>query len=357
VNRIFPKIVSEGDPYTRGHHLGVQARGLIARNLQIYFEHFKYHANLDADEVKCISRKYISVINDRNPSIMDEIRGIASGAELTVEEIVALNIRYELLHPSFKECTSFAVMPHATSEKHMLMGQNWDWIPAVRDSCLLWEIRQNKHPAILCLTEAGIVGGKMGFNSAGIGLCINALYSNLDRREIGVPFHITCREILNAKILSEAISAVTLAKRSCSCNFLIACGNEEVIDLEATPNDVGFGFPSEGITTHANHFITRVNVGDQGKLQFPNTLLRDMRMRRFLLSRKKEIDIGFLQQVLTDHFNYPDSICCHPNIEVHPMEQFQTNATVIIDLDEFKMIFAKGPPCQNSYESTCLEKS
>src|SRR3989442_2551122 len=77
-------------------------------------------------------------------------------------------------------------------------------------------------PNVLCFTEAGVVGGKIGLNSEGIGLTINGLISNKDDWErLRKPFHVRCAEILGSKTLSQAVSRITRGERSCSANFLV----------------------------------------------------------------------------------------------------------------------------------------
>lgn len=59
--------------------------------------------------------------------------GIAAGAGVHPDEVLALNARGEIArnHASgFTEmdgCSSFALLPEATGDGHVYCGQNWDW--------------------------------------------------------------------------------------------------------------------------------------------------------------------------------------------------------------------------------------
>lgn len=60
------------------------------------------------------------------------MRGIADGAKLTIEDIIALNVRTEIAFGLFKDgkdadgCTSLAYVP--PSGGSTLLGQTWDWL-------------------------------------------------------------------------------------------------------------------------------------------------------------------------------------------------------------------------------------
>jgi len=351
----FPIVSVKGNSYARGQEHGSQAKTGIGKNLDTYLRLFEHYSNLDWKQVMQEAERFIPMIEKYDQEIMEEIRGIADGAKREVEEIVALNARYELIYSSWTECTSFAATSDATSSRQTLMGQNWDWSIFLRDSCVILKIEQESKPSILTFTEAGMVG-KIGLNSAGIGLCVNGLVSDKDERLPSTPFHVICREILNSKTMSDAIGAVLRAKRKCSANYLIAHKDGEAIDLEATPGDADYKYPTRGILVHANHFTsTRLSIKDRGKVRFPDTLIREPRAKRILSQRYGNIDIKTVQQLLRDHFNYPNSICKHIDERVPEIEQEETVASIIIDLNEKKMYVTEGPPCENTYGITVLK--
>jgi len=73
------------------------------------------------------------------------------------------------------------------------------------------------------LTEAGIVGGKIGLNSAGLGLTINGLLTTSDDWSAsGAAFHVRCYDILRQTSLTSAIAIIGSQPRACSANFLLA---------------------------------------------------------------------------------------------------------------------------------------
>jgi isopenicillin-N N-acyltransferase-like protein len=145
------------------------------------------------------------------------------GARVDFDDIVTLNVRYEILYYQFginaptDGCTAFAVSPERSADGHLLIGQNWDWVPDVRGA-VLRTLDPDGHWT-LSFTEAGVVGGKIGLSSAGIGLTINGLTTTSDDwSRIGKPFHLRCYEILRARDLNRAIAIAAERPWACSAN-------------------------------------------------------------------------------------------------------------------------------------------
>jgi len=225
----LPVLRLKGSPYEIGYRHGQMAQDRIERNLEVYFRRFKNETALPRDEALRRAERYLQVIRRGSPSYARAMEGVALGSKTRLLEITALNVRYELMYSQFAKiglkpmprvdgCTAFGAMPEVTLNRHLLMAQNWDWIPQVEG--LFLKIRPTKGPMVLCFTEAGVVGGKIGLNSEGIGLAINGLISNKDDWErLRKPFHVRCSEILGSKTLSQAVSRITRGERSCSATF------------------------------------------------------------------------------------------------------------------------------------------
>lgn len=352
----------EGAPRDRGFSYGSSAKDLIHKNIEIYRVLYRRFAGLEWDNVKAEAEGWIPIIRKYDGEIMDEIEGIAAGAECSVEEIVALNARYEfsittLSRRNRRECTAFAVTPDSSLIDETILGQNWDFRSRFRETCLILGVRQEgEKPDVLMHLEAGTVGHK-GLNSSGLGLCINALLSDRDRVEAGVPLvSVVARKILNSSTMRDAVHAVTRAKRSASINYLIAHSGGEALDLEVTPEDVAVLHPNEGILTHSNNFLSpNFTFRDLGKNVFPDSLVRWDRMRRLLIS-KKRLNVNSIRAAVSDHFDYPNSICRHPDQRAHPDEQFETLTSVLMILGEGRLYFTEGAPCRAKYKLLTVKK-
>jgi len=364
MNSKLPVLKLQGSPEEQGYLHGLQEGEQIAHNLKIYFRRFEHEAKLTREEVLYRARKYLEVIEERAPDYAAAMRGVAQGSGLSLLEITALNARYEIIYSELSHqgkldldrdsCTAFAALPTMTASGHLILGQNWDWIPEIRG--LILKIFQENGLDILCFTEAGIVGGKIGLNSAGLGLLINGLHSDADDwSRLGKPFHVRCWEILHSKTIDEAIDAVTGMPRACSANFLIAQVPDEVINIEAAPHCHRFICPQNSFIAHANHFEDPAVLGirEPQVEKRPSSHQRNARMQK-LLWEKERIDLQAAQEILRDHDDYPYSICRHADESFPVDERYQTVVSVVMDLNEKQFMIANGPPCQNHYRLISL---
>src|SRR5688572_10528773 len=219
-----------------GRAHGEAAREAIAINLELYFRRFADEGGVERGEACRRGAAYLRVIEANALEYGEMVRGIAEASGRPLDEIAALNARYEILYSEFTRtimeltgqpaptggadgCTAFAALPEATPDGHLRMGENWDWIPGVRG--LMLRVVQPDGLRALCFTEAGIAGGKIGLNSAGIGLAINGLVSTLDSwRRLKTPFHVRTWRVLTSPTLDAALQAILNEERSCSANFL-----------------------------------------------------------------------------------------------------------------------------------------
>jgi isopenicillin-N N-acyltransferase like protein len=349
---MLPIISLKGNPGEVGFQHGTRCREMIHKNVHLYFSLFKHYAALDRPQAISLARRFLPIIRDFDPAILEEIRGIAEGAGLEFEEVLAINSRTELMYPEKSatgECTALAVLPEASAGGEMLIGQNWDWKPHLTDSTVLLEIEQEGKPGVVTLTEAGIVG-KIGLNSTGLGACLNILKSPIGL--VGVPIHVLMRGILNCERLGDAVQRIVSQNRGSNNNCLMAHAEGAALDFEMAPDQWDFIYPEKGVLVHTNHFTSeRLKPLDTGVIEYPDTLLRFGRASQKLLKRAGEITVEDIKEIFRDHLNHPDSICRHPDERDPELEQAQTVASIIMNLTRKEVHVAPGPPCQNEYQT------
>ena len=190
-------------------------------------------------------------------------------------------------------------------------------------------------------------------NSAGLGLCVNALISHHDAFRPSVPFWVLARSVLNSRTIEEARAAVERAERVVSGNMLIASDQGEVIDLEITPVDVACIEPTNGVLSHANSFErlgAGRNVTDKWERLRPQMKLRAARAQEILRERGQDLDIESFKAFFRDHTTESAPICSHPNPDDPDDLRSQTVVSVIMDLNVRAMHIAEGPPCAHEYQ-------
>lgn len=160
----------------------------------------------------------LDAIDGWAPELAQEIRGIAAGAGVAVEEVAALNARTEILalaraagaRPDAVgrgECSAVVALGWPGTEP--VAGQNWDWYAGLADGWLVWEIPRPDGRRTVTLTEYGIVG-KIGINSFGVGCLFNILHHRRDGAgAAGVPVHVIARRLLDEA--DDVAAAVAIA--------------------------------------------------------------------------------------------------------------------------------------------------
>ena len=364
-------IVLQGTPYERGETLGREAGDLVNKNVDYYLSLWNKYSKVDVNEVRSMASKFISPIKSYDPEIIEEMKGIADSTSHELEDIIAINARYEFVYslmglmsgkgPLASECASMGFSPEYTRTGHTIVSQNWDYIVGVENTCILFEEIQEPHkPNVLIHAEAGIIGHK-GINSEGIGLTVNALQSSKDKFDPKVPLWVLARGALNKRSIGDAMFAIVGYPRSVSGNFMIGQKGGEVFDIELMPTDYGLISASNGYVVHTNHFTSfSPDAGfDITKSLAPNSVVRYYRALRKLSMRDSpgKITHNEIQSIYRDHFNEPNSICKHPDVKVEYDFRARTIASLILDLDSLSMYVTNGEPCRNEYNKVQIGTS
>jgi isopenicillin-N N-acyltransferase-like protein len=351
----LPFLQLRGSPYEQGRQHGAALREQIDHNLALYFARFAGEVRLGRDEVLDRATRYLAAIEIDCPEYYGGIRGIADGSGHRLQELAMLNVRYEILYYQFGAnamadgCTAFAVAPDVSANGHLLIGQNWDWIPGVQGALL--HTSEPDGLQTLSFTEAGIFGGKIGLNSAGVGLAVNGLTTNGDDwSRLNAPFHARCYAILRARDFAQAIAAVTDAPRACTSNFMIAQAPNRIANVEAAPARARVIAADGGCLVHTNHLLDPAAL-DAAE---PPSDLRPGSCRRFermnTLIENHPIHLDDLQAALRDHDGQASSICRHVDPQRGPAEQYVTVISAIMDLEAQTLSISDGPPCANAYQ-------
>src|SRR5713226_8113549 len=369
----LPVLTLKGSPHQIGYDHGSNARPEIEHNLEVYFRRFKSETELSPDVAISRAAKFLEVINKTSPEYADTMKGVAAGSGQEILDITALNVRYELMYSQFSKiglkpmpktfgCTAFATLPTAVDNGHLIMAQNWDWIPEVKGVFL--KVRNENGPGVLSFTEAGVVGGKIGLNSEGLGLLINGIVSSKDDwARLKKPFHVRCWEILKSKTLGRAVKVIAQGQRNCSANFILgqqkAIGLGKVVDVESAPEAVCELGPDRGALAHTNHFSNPKKLGvrqvlDEERL---STLQRYRRIQKLLdgtVRAGQKLNLNEAQSMLKDHYGKPESVCRHSNMKLPEYERYETVVSVIMDLYTRKLWATVGSPCSTEYQPITL---
>ena len=359
----YPHVRVEGGPRDRGRSYGEQARERVRLSLDAYASVFQHYTGWDWPKATAEALRFENAIAEYEPRCLEEMRGLAEGAGVEYRDILALNVRTEVIFAAKArqareemrqqgECSAFASLPAASAEGHTLVGQNWDWRLHSFDTVVVLEARQDEGPDFVTVVEAGLLA-KTGMNSSGIGVATNALVTDDDVGAPDVPYHVVLRALLDSETIPDALAAVQRRPRSSSANYLIAHEDGIAVDIEAAPGDFSrlfLLFPENGILLHTNHFRSPAFDGKDVSLwAMPDSPFRLERLQTLVRDAGPGVSLETFQVALADHASYPLGICCHPDERLDLHEQGATVASVVMDLDARTLWLADGHPCSTPY--------
>lgn len=236
-------------------------------------------------------------------------------------------------------CTAFAWK----TDKNSFIAQNWDWEAPQKGNIVTAKLIQKGKPTIHMMTEAGIIG-KIGLNSAGVGVTLNAIAAKgvaFDK----LPCHFALRTALESESLQEATSRLSKAGVASACHITVADSETGSIGFENAFSDQIQLQMNEGINTHSNHFtVAHQAVEDKGMLA--DSPVRLSRVRELLQQVKPEPTSQSLREVLKDVKNSPGAIC-RSQTEKSTIE---TLFSIVMDLKNRSAAVKMGRPVDGGEE-------
>ncbi|KAG4030452.1 hypothetical protein MFRU_012g01860 [Monilinia fructicola] len=349
------KIVLQGSPKEIGQQHGSLLSSEIKDQMKIYDAMFQSTSSLSWPEVLEIAREFQVTIQKLTPDIYDEMVGIAEGASVDILDIVALNCRSEIALGRFTDgCTSLGwKMQGEKVEGKIVLAQNWDWTERVKKNLALVEIDAAKKEKIWMVTEAGIVG-KIGFNSAGVGVCLNAIRARpTDTSKL--PIHVALRICLESSSVEDAIAILEELGGVASSQHILIADSEGPLAMELSPlGNCFLGPGNDGFVAHTNHFIQNKLVIEPSWLKgSPVRLERANKLASELVSDVRngleiEDKVGRVlrERIFSDTFNSPQAICCQedPDRPLQTRNSTLFNITMILEAEDSSAEVVFGKP-------------
>ncbi len=347
----FPLLEVSGSPVNRGQAHGEAFREQICALLPIYFAYLERLSRehrvpvLTKARALEIARTYAKPAELYAADLVDEARGIAMGAGVPFEEILALNGFLDIfdhLSPTFVEagCTTLMV-PDKEGGAGAAIGQNYDLPEIFLASAALVRIT-GEGPDALMYTTAGMLGCA-GMNSEGIGVVINNLVPG--DAGPGVPYPFVIRRILSTVQIGDAIDAVVSSRRASGMNYVLCDRNGEIYNLETTATDYEATCPFGGPMAHSNHYLADRLKPLEGRAydQRGQSLARWGRATR-LLRGSADPNAETIKSALRDHVNSPVAICRHSVAGCG-----QTICGIVLEPPSGRAWFARGPCCEHAW--------
>jgi isopenicillin-N N-acyltransferase-like protein len=340
-----------GAPYEIGYQHGSSAASEVHTNIATYTGFFQETAQItwEAAKERAVAQ-FKPLLTAKYPEILEEMKGIADGAgeKLTTEDILTLNVRSEISLTNYADgCTSFSQVD--TTGK-VFLAQNWDWLEELHTGIIFLHIKpEGSDIDFKFLAEAGIVG-KIGMNSAGFGLCMNALRSG-SFSSLSLPVHIMSRRLLQySTSVDSALAMIEEFGVACTANYMFADRTGKHVDIECSPKGNVLIQPQNGFVAHTNHLYGPNRPATLVDHPATNSFSRLARIEELTdLDSKSNVELSFqsLRKRLSDEQGLPFSICRDRPAGATGMERMTTLACIMMELTSCTGKVVIGRPCND----------
>jgi len=339
----YPEFTVHGSPREMGRQFGEAARELVRGFAAAALDRVNLTMRVSRQQAETTAAKSLEYAEKYSPDSVAELRGVAEAAGLDLLDVMILQARNQLQNEPEAGCTSLSLS--AASGQGRLLAQNWDNDPGLDPFTCVLTRKPTGKPALLNVTQAGLIA-YIGFNDAGVGVCLNTLPA--PSRPIGVPHYFQVREIFEQHSLDGVVHTVRRAHRAIPANIMLTTP-EGPADLEVTIDDVHvLRADEQGRVTHTNHCRHPALAGINAS--FPELIQsqpRQERIDRLLSDGANTVDR--LKTILRNHEDHPRSICRHPNADPG-VGHWRTVFSVIIEPEARRMHLTRGTPCEQPYE-------
>jgi isopenicillin-N N-acyltransferase-like protein len=367
-------LVLEGPPRSRGRIHGEALRSQINALMEIWKDQLGRQYKVDPKQYiqKFLAdTKFPEAIRKWTPGLMEEVRGIAEGAAVDAETMLAYQFVDEEWWygghgyfqtgepvPMDKNCSALAVSGQPGLPT--FVAQNLD-IPAYTDGyqALLHIKHQNSSLQSLVFVYAGMIS-LCGMNNRGVGEVVNALLQ-LNHRGDGLPVAFINRGILECESLEEAVKFIRQIKHASGQNYIVG-GPQQVVNFEGSANKVSRYEPLGAAARiyHTNHplvnddqsIIQELIKGlpqGRGPRHPDNSEIRLMALEKRLKDPAKRITVDVIKEALSSKDDPRNPVCLARRPDGRGSF---TAGCLIMELSEKpKLHFAPGPPCATEFQT------
>ena len=324
----FPFVSVSGAPYERGRQYGAAVRDRVALSARLYGRTLD-ELGYDGPAKSSLIKRFASEIGGFGEHYLEEMRGIADGADVPFEDVVMINARTEVIAQARRDkaaappelepepddgCTGALILPERSVTGALIHGQNWDWRAECAETAIVLRVRRDDGPDFLTFVEAGGLA-RSGLNATGVAITANYLECDRDFSQNGVPLSLIRRKVLEQEHFALAMRAIATTPKACSNNMMVSTALGFGIDFECAPDEAFPVYPADGLIVHANHWTSPVALAklkDTGIPNVPESFYRDWRVRKLLGEAGPKLGTDDLKRALFDTFGTPYSVCRPP---------------------------------------------
>jgi len=228
-----------GSAYQLGYQHGEQLKEAIAYNVKRLVDE-RLFAYPEHPHVKSFLTQLPKILKFVPLDYLQEIRGVAEGADVPYEKVLLMNLFPEMFH-----CSGLVVKGKATKYQKLYHVRVLDYAIGIdlQDTAVLMVVQPAGKLPFLNVSYAGFIGSVTGMNSQGI--AIGEIGGKGYGSYEGMPMPFLLRTILeNANNLEEVKEILALTTRTCEYYYLFSDGkNSASMGVYATGRQLEFFEP------------------------------------------------------------------------------------------------------------------
>ena len=300
-------------------------------SVQAYQQAFAHYAGWDWPTVRREAARFEAPIGKFRPAYLEEMRGIADGAGLDLTDVLAINVRTEVMYAAkarqapreLRLPPSAAPSPSSPppASRSVTLGQNWDWLLHAAQTLVVLEARQDDGPDFVTVVEAGLLA-KTGMNAAGLGLVTNALVTDADVGEPGLPYHVLLRAVLDCDTVTDALEVLQAGLSVLLGQLPDRPRQRHRARHRGRPRRLHPPVPAvpRGRRAPAHQPLPRPAhpPGRPVPVGHADSAVRLQRLRAATPAPEPPLTLDDLRPLLPDHADHPYSICAHPDPRTTP---------------------------------------
>ena len=342
---VLPLIAVRGTPFEIGKQYGELARVRIQVHLTNQKALMALQSPDNPEWWRARLPPCVQMYEQCAPHMVEEMHGIARGAELSIDDVYLLNMRDELLSPlkTTEECTAFGCSGDVTLDGEPLLGQTKDTGALSADLYVVLAMYQKGRPDLLQMPYAGELG-VFGCSSTGMSVFGNSMALR-NTGEGKLPWSLLRRLALEANDIAEVVA---LVERYGICgrgggNLVIGDRSGRAIGLEHCGQENVVVEQTDGILVHTNHPLSHLAQLERwAEPEKSGSRQRHQRLTQLLDAERGRLTAPLALHCLTDHDGYPRSICRH----VPQPGDIETTAAIVVEPTRGLLSVVRGQPCR-----------
>jgi isopenicillin-N N-acyltransferase-like protein len=350
-----------GSPTEMGEAFGASCREeiheLYQRRVATAADKAKAYGGREVTEHQLlgIAERSIAASRAFDEAVMQELAGIARGADLGIAHILALNgltdfwDAFAWTSPSpadddeaFGGCTAVIVKAERSASGQPLCGQTWDLATDNQPFVLLVERTPTEGPKTVALTCTGCLS-IAGLNDQGLAVGTTNLRTP-DARP-GVGYTLLLHRALRCGSAREALDVVTSAERA-GAHFYFFADRQEVVAVEASPHHLEH-VDDGAVLVQGNHCVSPAHCQIEAHSPATTSPARVRRMKS-LVNGQAAFTPDDLRRLLSDTDGGSDAISRDDIAGV------SSNGAILMAPAQAQAWACHGPPHKAAWDELAL---